>query len=221
MTDGPERARAYATMAEDELVRRYLPLARRIVRRHFRQAGALVGYDDLDQEAALALIAAARDYDPAVVRSFPAYAATRIRWRVRDYLRRVRAQAPTVPLSSVAQPASLDPDDAPEVEAVPLDDFARAVLGPGAGGTVEDQVLDALAVERLRAAIAELPPGDQVVLALYWQEQLSYEEIARVLGSTGSTVWRRHQRILRALWEKLRGTEASGEKGEGCDERSP
>lgn len=205
-------------MAEEELVRRYLPLARRIVRRHFRRAGALVGYDDLDQEAALALVAAARDYDPGTVRSFPAYAANRIRWRIRDYLRRVRVSVPTVPLSSVAHSPWADSDDGEGEEAV-LDELAGAVLGADRPESVEDQVLDTLAVERLRKVIAELPHSDQVLLALYWQDRLSYDEIARIVGSTGSTVWRRHRRILRRLSERLRGTDAGGEEVTAHDGR--
>jgi RNA polymerase sigma-70 factor (ECF subfamily) len=56
----------------------------------------------------------------------------------------------------------------------------------------------------LRAAIAELAPEHQAVLALRAAEDMSYDEIARVLGIPAGTVMSRLARARLALRERLK-----------------
>ncbi len=62
-------------------------------------------------------------------------------------------------------------------------------------------------IKRIRAAIAELPPRDQVMLNLY-QDKRSYDEIAEVIGVRRSSVGTLLSRAL----DQLRVPEITGVK---------
>ena len=63
----------------------------------------------------------------------------------------------------------------------------------------EELVEGAQTADRLRAAIAALPPGCQTVLRLRWEEQLSYAEIAETLGISVKGVENQLARARRGL----------------------
>jgi RNA polymerase sigma-70 factor (ECF subfamily) len=82
------------------------------------------------------------------------------------------------------------------VEFVPLDDVFEAAH-PGAGP--ERQAQATQEVRRLEAALARLTPEHREILLLREVEDMSYEEIARVLGLTEGTVKSRLARARVAL----------------------
>lgn len=57
--------------------------------------------------------------------------------------------------------------------------------------------------ERVRVAIRALPSGDQAVIALRYYTQLSYEDIAEILGCRTDAVRARLSRALKRLRERL------------------
>lgn len=65
--------------------------------------------------------------------------------------------------------------------------------------------------ERLRAAVRSLKPKHQQVILLKYLEDLSYEEVAKVIGCSAGTVASRLYRALQILESRLR---ASGYKKE-------
>jgi RNA polymerase sigma factor for flagellar operon FliA len=235
MTAGPDVAwREYARTNEDELVRQYLPLARRAVRRHFSQAGALLGYEDLDQEAAVALLEAIRLFDPSRYRAFQPFAIRRVRWRVLNYIRRhaparrrLRDAAgrvgdgerrvgarPDADAAMVAGEADVPVEEVQAAWAVEEIDAWDAIarrLG-GAEAPTEDEAISRMLQEDLGKILAGLPGTDRTVLALYWKEELTYAEIGRVLGVSATAVYLRHKRILRDLAAAL-GAGNEGERG--------
>jgi RNA polymerase sigma-70 factor (ECF subfamily) len=77
------------------------------------------------------------------------------------------------------------------------DAAALEVVDPGP--SAEELVEEAQTAERLRAAIAALPPGCQTVLRLRWEEQLSYAEIAETLGISVKGVENQLARARRGL----------------------
>lgn len=83
-----ELLRRYATERSadlrDELVRRFMPLARSLAMRYRRGAESL---DDLTQVAALGLVKAVDGYDPARGSPFPAYAVPTILGELRRHFR--------------------------------------------------------------------------------------------------------------------------------------
>jgi RNA polymerase sigma-70 factor (ECF subfamily) len=86
-------------------------------------------------------------------------------------------------------------------------DSAELAVSPAPG--VAQQVAARQELERLRAAIAALPPGCRQVLILRKLELLSHKEIAARLGLAVSTVEKQHLRALRLLRAQLRPDEAA------------
>lgn len=71
----------------------------------------------------------------------------------------------------------------------------------------EREVLDKIDEEKVSAAIQKLPEEYRIACALYLLEDLSYQEIADILGRPIGTVRSRIHRgrnlLQRALWEEL------------------
>jgi RNA polymerase sigma-70 factor (ECF subfamily) len=63
---------------------------------------------------------------------------------------------------------------------------------------------DPLMSRRLRALVGELPPHARMAIVLRYQEDLTPDEIARVLGRPVATVKSQLQRALKTLRRKLR-----------------
>jgi RNA polymerase sigma-70 factor (ECF subfamily) len=101
-----------------------------------------------------------------------------------------------------ARPVTADLDDTPDLYL-----YARsAETGfPTAGPDPAAQLLDSLGTERVAAAIARLPEEYRVVSTLYLMEDLSYEEIGRVLqcpvGTVRSRLHRGRKMLQKALWQ--------------------
>lgn len=198
MTDAADAWREYARANEADVVRAHLPAARRLVRRLAPATARGGGYDDLDQEAAVALVEAVRLYDPARGVPFASYALRRVRWRVLDCL---RSQASAAVRRALPGAERGDGDEGPEDE---LGRALRSALDRAlCAESAEDAAVRSVLAAQLAEAVAELPYDDRVVLALYWQEDLTYEEIARVLGVSVATAWNRHRRALDRLARTL------------------
>jgi RNA polymerase sigma-70 factor, ECF subfamily len=101
-----------------------------------------------------------------------------------------------------SRPVTSDLDDTPDLYL-----FARSAEAgfPTQGPDPAAQLLDQLGTERVVAAIDRLPEEYRVVSTLYFMEDLSYEEIAQVLGCPIGTVWSRLHRgrkmLQKALWQ--------------------
>ncbi|MCZ6796078.1 MAG: sigma-70 family RNA polymerase sigma factor [Planctomycetota bacterium] len=85
---------------------------------------------------------------------------------------------------------------------------------PGRGPEEEDDAL------RLRAALGELAPADRVLLALRFDEDLKYREMAAVLKRPVSTVKTQVQRAMDRLRRRLRPPLRPG-NGARCGRGSP
>ena len=72
-----------------------------------------------------------------------------------------------------------------------------------AADTVESEVFRRAELEDIRRAIAGLPHAYRIVTVLRYQEELSYKEIADMLGETLSTVQVRVWRAKKMLAERL------------------
>jgi len=199
----------YVRIDETALVDRYLPMAKRVVRRYFSYADGMLAYDDLDQEAAVALLEAIRAYDPTQHGALEPFAIRRIRWRVLDYvrrqLRRTGNRRPAAPAPSGADARTAETEDgddeapaAAAAEEVAVWELLRHHIDVDPAPT-EAAALHNVMAGQLAQAIAQLSRDDQQLLNLYWIQELTYEEIAQVINSTKPTIGRRHQRILRML----------------------
>lgn len=213
------------------LIANHIEVARRIALRIGRRCPAWIGREDLVAAGMLGLAEAAARYDSSREEPFLAYAERRIRGAILDELRRgdimprrVRQKARKV-ATAVAQLTGAT-GEAPSDEAIAeklgvsveeyrtnlehlahvtvaaLDD-ADAIAGDAASSP-ETLAEAAEAVARVRAALPRMEKRDLQLLSLYYVEELTYAEVAHVMGITAARVCQLHSRAitrLRALLE--------------------
>lgn len=101
-----------------------------------------------------------------------------------------------------SRPVTSDLDDIPDLYL-----YARSGQAgfPTQGPDPAAQLLDKLGTERIAGAINRLPEEYRIVSTLYFMEDLSYEEIARVLecpvGTVRSRLHRGRKMLQKALWQ--------------------
>jgi RNA polymerase sigma-70 factor, ECF subfamily len=101
-----------------------------------------------------------------------------------------------------SRPVTSDLDDTPDLYL-----YARSGQAgfPTQGPDPASELLEALGAERIVAAIGRLPEEYRVVSTLYFMEDLSYEEIARILecpvGTVRSRLHRGRKMLQKALWQ--------------------
>jgi RNA polymerase sigma-70 factor (ECF subfamily) len=145
--------------------------------------------EDLVQEAALLAFRAFDQFEPGT--NFKAWF---FRILTNCYFSKLRREK--------SRPVTADLDDTPDLYL-----YARsAETGfPTAGLDPAAQLLDQLGTERVVAAIERLPEEYRVVSTLYFMEDFSYEEIARVLqcpvGTVRSRLHRGRKMLQKALWQ--------------------
>jgi RNA polymerase sigma factor for flagellar operon FliA len=69
------------------------------------------------------------------------------------------------------------------------------------------------ALSRVRDALPKLDPRDILVLGLYYNEELTYHEIAEVLGVTTSRVCQLHGRAISRLRAEIEQPTSSAPQG--------
>ena len=100
-----------------------------------------------------------------------------------------------------SRPVTSDLDDTPDLYL-----YARSGEAgfPTQGPDPASELLDRLGTERIVTAINRLPEEYRIVSTLYFMEDLSYEEIARVLqcpvGTVRSRLHRGRKMLQKALW---------------------
>ncbi|MFL5374837.1 MAG: sigma-70 family RNA polymerase sigma factor [Myxococcales bacterium] len=189
-----------------------------------------VDMDDLVAAGMLGLIDAADRYDESRGIPFEAYSRRRIQGAILDLLRaedhltrRERRSGREADRSEERMRAKLRRElTAEEVHAarggvprtlphsqtfVPVEDVDDGSL---------DTSLDAFArlataqdVGRLRDAIATLPERERQILALYYEEELTYREIGSILGVSESRICQILRAVQRKLRERLEAAEES------------
>jgi RNA polymerase sigma factor for flagellar operon FliA len=190
--------------SDAELLARYAQLIDRVTQRVAMRVG-LRDRSELWSVAALGLLEAARRYDGSRDVRFETFAEHRIRGAILDELRnndhlprRLRADTERVakaraelarelrrePQSDeLAAALGIDATELAELEmlkqpVLPLLDAVAVASGEeGADVKVDRQILS----RRLAAAIGQLPERLQLVLSLYYVEELTFREIAKVL----------------------------------------
>jgi RNA polymerase sigma-70 factor (ECF subfamily) len=101
-----------------------------------------------------------------------------------------------------SRPVTSDLDDTPDLYL-----YARSGQAgfPIQGPDPAAQLLDQLGTERIVGAINRLPEEYRIVSTLYFMDDLSYEEIARVLecpvGTVRSRLHRGRKMLQKALWQ--------------------
>ena len=221
----------------DDVLRRHLPLVRRVVQRLAARKPPHIEMDDLVSWGIVGLLDAISKYDPSKEASFSTYAQFRIRGAVLDHLRSLD----WVP-RSVRQKASLIEKVAHGLEGtlgrpptedeiagelgVSLDDYQELLtrIGEMTLFSIEDlgfrngeerfkleqqpddddidplgALLTRERVDLVAEAIKRLPEREQVVVSLYYHEELTMKEVGAVLGLTESRVSQLHSQAMLRL----------------------
>jgi RNA polymerase sigma factor for flagellar operon FliA len=227
------RASRDATLRND-LVVHYAPLVKFVVGRLLAQVPPHVDAEDLISEGLIGLVQAVERFDPDRGVRFSTFAVPRILgaakdglrgwdWvprAVRDEIRRVEAARAALSASGrsvgeaeLAHELGMSVDELRRIEASrmassvsPLDDVELAVDPRRSEG---EAMAAFLTGEGLTPPVSEgirsLPERDQIVLALYYVEQLSLAEIGRVLDVSESRVSQLKNRAALSLGEVLVG----------------
>lgn len=211
---------------ERELIQRHAPLLDRIARRLAGRTGHAVVPEDLWSAGALGLIDAVRRFDPARDVRFETFAEHRIRGAMIDEMRRMdhlprrlRSAVDGVERARAALGHALgrepSADEIADKLGSQIEDVAELLhllqapvpVAEELSATEEVPADEALAHgedrRALAGAIAALPERLQTLLALSYDEGLTYREIAKILGVSEPRVCQLHGDAVRRLREAL------------------
>lgn len=218
------RPRGYAASKQQDIegqLKLYAPLVRRIAMQVASRLPRNVLLDDLIQEGMLGLLDAINRYEPKPGASFETYAKARIRGSIYDSLREedviprhVRDKLTQVERAAEELRQSLGrPPEDNEIAAhlgMSIEDYF-AVLDSAMSITVVDDelpdVIDETAdqakalqqkqlASRIEDKLKELPERERLVLALHYQQDLSFREVAYVMELTPGRISQLHTQAL-------------------------
>ena len=217
------------TQERDRLISEHIEIARRISMRMARRCPDWVAREDLIAAGMLGLTEAAERYDSTRNEPFLAFAEKRIRGAVLDELRRgdimprrARQMARKIgtTIQELEKTTGRSPSDEEVAKAlgVSLEDYRKDLehlvhVTVGALDQADDTspqlaaddsspeagAARQQALSRVRNALPKLDQRDLLVLGLYYNEELTYHEIAQVLGVTTSRVCQLHGRAISRL----------------------
>ena len=220
------------------LVRKHLPLVRRIAWHIHGSMSAIVEVEDLIQIGMVALIEAVNGFEDRGQVTFEQYLVTRLRGAMIDELRRQatitrgamrRRRAYSEAIAALTNAFGRAPNEAEiaerlgvtveklraeyaSAEAVRFDSIDEMYSDESPWFMSDepdafDQLADNDQREALIAAIAELPEREQMVIQLYYVEELNLEEIGQVLGVGAARVCQikasAHAHLKKALARRL------------------
>lgn len=220
-----------AASDEAALLEKYRDLVERLARRLVWRTGMQNAYDDLWSAGALALLEAGRRYDPGRGASFATFAEHRVRGAMIDELRsmdhlprRLRNRTDDMvkakrkleeilgreaTVDEIAKELELEVDEVAGIAVLmephlPLD----SVLHRMSSGDDSDATLERTeTIRRLAHALEALPERLRMVLALHYDEDLTYREIAKLMQVSEPRVCQLHADALKRLREEMAQTE--------------
>ncbi|WP_145595461.1 FliA/WhiG family RNA polymerase sigma factor [Yersinia aleksiciae] len=204
----------------------YLPLVKRIVRQLSFQADSVIGREDMQQIALMGLLEALRRYGHPDGQ-FAAYAVHRIRGAVLDQLRehdwrprRLRQKTHKIneAIRQIARRLGHEPsfeEIASELQ-LTAEEYQEYLLLESASAmeSLDDilsletptdalqsrQLDESIIVEdNLNHAIASLDEREQMILHLYYQQEMSMKEIAQVLDLTEARICQLNKKLVQKI----------------------
>ncbi|MGV3345511.1 FliA/WhiG family RNA polymerase sigma factor [Enterobacteriaceae bacterium LUAb1] len=207
---------------ESHYLQQWLPLVKRVVRQLSFQADSVIDRDDLEQIALMGLLESLRRYGHPD-EQFASYAMQRVRGAVLDQLRvhdwrprRLRQKTHKIndEVRELARQLGREPTDEEIRHALKLtaDEYQEYLMlesasamesldellagdslsGRLAGRSLEEE----MTVQRtLQLALSSLKEREQLILTLYYQQEMSLKEIALVLDLTEARVCQLNKKI--------------------------
>ena len=187
------------SVAEEELVSRYMRLVRICARPLFLAGGES---EDLIQEGMFGLLSAVRQYDPEHNASFKTFAE----WCIRNRLRSAVKSASSLKHDPLNNRVSLESilSDESQTQAVTCAEFFQK--------SPEEQVLareNKKYTEQLYLSLVNMLSKYEKAVLTYYLEGLSYKEIARLTDKGDKAVDNAIQRIRRKTAQMLKSGDIS------------
>lgn len=211
--------------SEQQIIRQYLPLIKRIVSQMRSHCGVMLSLEDMEQIGMMALLESSRRYPGELDSGFVSFAGQRIRGAILDELRRqdwrprpVRQQAHELNdvVRRLSREMGREPSDLEVASALGLsaEDYRERLYSTQAesmksldelllGG--EQPVDRSNDVERLMLkqtlikVISKLNEREQLILSLYYHHELNLKEIAMALGLTETRICQLHKSAISQL----------------------
>jgi len=212
---------------QDELAVQYLPAVKAMVFRLKERLPQSVEFDDLVSIGAEELIKLARRYDKNQNDSFWGYAKTRVYGAMLDYLRSLdivsRANRKLIKqideiIDQFLDENGVEPENSyiaemlgEDIEKIKEARRAAAIynvlplhdqLESGEQDTfamVEQEEL----IEKIMEVLATMPKRDQLIMQLYYFEELTYKEISEILDITPSRISQVHKRVVSKIKQSI------------------
>ena len=213
---------------QDELALQYLPAVKSMAYKLKTRLPASVEIDDLISIATEELIKVARRYDSKLNDSFWGYVKQRVYGSMLDYLRNIdivsRGDRKIIKdiekeIINYYNEYQEEPDDeylAKKLD-LPLKKIKKARLASEIYNVmpieeqlnvfedIEKKVEEEELIEIIKKELKNMPKREQLVIQLYYFEELSLKEISEVLDITESRISQIHKDVIRKIREKLNG----------------
>ena len=224
---------AYPPQDPGEMIRQHTVLVRRIASHICSRLPANVEFDDMFQEGMTGLLDAIGRYKPQPNLSFEAYASMRIRGAIydacrrddllprhqRDKLDQLEKTTRRLQQALGRMPSEQEVADALEialeeyhgivdslVNVLPLDEVPEEMLPTDPYGDPLQLLASKQFMVRMVDILKQLPEKQQMVMALHYQEDLSYREIAAVMSLTAGRISQLHTEAMIAIRALLAST---------------
>ncbi|WP_456323586.1 RNA polymerase sigma factor FliA [Hydrogenimonas sp.] len=212
---------------QDELAVQYLPAVKAMAYRLTERLPRSVEFDDLVGIGAEELVKLARRYDKKRNDSFWGYAKTRIYGAMLDYLRSLDIVSRTNRklikmideiISQYMDEHGIEPENSYIAEILNEDEIkikeARRVAAIYNVLPLDDQLESEQKdtfkqieqedlVERIEKILETVPKRDQMIMQMYYFEELTYKEISEVLDITPSRISQVHKRIITKIRKSI------------------
>lgn len=215
---------------EDQLALQYLPAVKAMSFRLKERLPSSIDYMDLCAIGTEELVKLARRYDESQNDSFWGYAKTRVYGAMLDYLRSLdtvsRASRKLIKeIDNAIELYMADHDDEPSDEilsellgiesekikeariasdiytVMPLDDQLGT---PEEGGVLEKIEHDDL-IEAIQNVLMTFDEREQIIIQLYYFEELTLKEISEIVNITESRISQIHKSVIRRIKEEVGG----------------
>lgn len=215
---------------EDQLALQYLPAVKAMSFRLKERLPSSIDYMDLCAIGTEELVKLARRYDESQNDSFWGYAKTRVYGAMLDYLRSLDTMSRSSRrlIKEIDQAVELymsDHDDEPsdeklsEILGIELEKIREARIAsdiytvmplddqlgtPEEGGVLERIEHDDL-VEAIQNVLMTFDEREQIIIQLYYFEELTLKEISEIVNITESRISQIHKSVIRRIKEEVGG----------------